>query len=105
MFANGLLRVRKAQQKDGMLPAAFDRVLVYRGHPSPEHNADGYARNLSQKSRWERDSRVTVTLRPLKYEYQRNATGRASVSASMKTSGGSVAMQVGLDVVARGGNH
>ncbi len=59
-----------------MPPAVLRRVEVYRGHPSPEHDPTGYGRNLAQQSRWERDPRVSVTLRPLKYEYQRDATGR-----------------------------
>lgn len=80
-FANELLRVRNLRQKTGSLPAVLDRVLVYRGHPSPEHDPNGYARNLSQKSHWERDPRVSVTLRPLKYEYQRDATGQVITDA------------------------
>ncbi|HST65328.1 MAG TPA: NYN domain-containing protein [Mycobacteriales bacterium] len=57
------------------------RVLVYRGLPSPEHDAEQYARNLAQKAHWERDSRVRVTSRPLKYDYERDASGRRVLDA------------------------
>ncbi len=78
MFAIELLRVRNRRQKPGMAAAILERVLVFRGQPSPVHDPGGYGRNLAQKSHWERDSRVTVTLRPLKYEYQRDAAGRVA---------------------------
>ncbi|HMT89657.1 MAG TPA: NYN domain-containing protein, partial [Dermatophilaceae bacterium] len=76
MFARRLLQVRNARQKEGMAAATLRRVEVFRGQPSPDHDPDGYARSLAQKSYWERDRRVSVTLRPLKYEYERDATGR-----------------------------
>lgn len=49
---------------------------MYRGEPSPEHDAKQYARNQAQKAHWERAPRVKVHMRPLKYEYERDATGR-----------------------------
>jgi hypothetical protein len=76
LFANRLLHVRNASQRPGHPAAVLDRVLVFRGEPSPEHDPRGYARNQAQKARWERDPRVEVTLRPLKYEYERTAEGR-----------------------------
>ena len=76
IFAQRLLQVRNSRQREGIAAAVLRRVEVFRGHPSTEHDPAGYARNLAQKSRWERDRRVSVTLRPLKYEYQRDATGR-----------------------------
>lgn len=76
MFAMHLLRERNGRQHPGMAHAQLRRVLVYRGEPSPEHDAPGYARNQAQKSQWERDARVKVTLRPLKYEYERDQHGR-----------------------------
>ncbi len=76
LFAGQLLRVRNSLQQPGMARATLRRVLVYRGQPSPEHNSKGYARNQAQKAQWERDRRVRVTLRPLKYEYERDANGR-----------------------------
>lgn len=78
LFAQTLLRARNARQRPEMGAAVLRRVLVYRGEPSPVHDSVAYARNQAQKSQWERDRRVHVTLRPLKYEYERDAAGRAT---------------------------
>lgn len=75
-FANQLLIERNARQKPGHNSAVLRRVDVFRGHPSSDHNPRGYARNLAQKAHWERDKRVHVTLRPLKYQYHRDASGQ-----------------------------
>jgi hypothetical protein len=64
--------VRNQAQKPGNDRAQLSRVVVNRGLPAAEHDPKPYARNLAQKAEWERDSRVTVTLRPLKYQYQRD---------------------------------
>lgn len=76
-FATQLLNVRNKRQRPGVgVEAVLRKVLVYRGQPSADHDAPGYARSQAQKAQWERDRRVQVTLRPLKYRYQRAATGR-----------------------------
>jgi len=75
-FAAQLIGTRNALQRPGMAHAVLRKVLVYRGLPSPEHDPKGYSRNQAQKAHWERDKRVEVTLRPLKYEYDRDADGR-----------------------------
>lgn len=76
LFAQRLLRVRNAAQKAGMANAVLRSAEVFSGQPSPEHDSSGYARRQAQKAQWERDRRVAVTLRPLKYEYERDAAGR-----------------------------
>lgn len=76
LFGLQLIATRNGRQRAGMSHASLGRVLVFRGLPSPDHDPAGYARNLAQKVRWERDPRVRVTLRPLKYEYAKDATGR-----------------------------
>lgn len=75
MFSRQLIDARNGAQRPGHPPAVLSRVLVFRGLPSDDHDPAGYARNQAQKSAWERDRRVSVTLRPLKYRYQRDATG------------------------------
>jgi hypothetical protein len=76
LFAQQLLIARNDSQRPGQPLATLRRVLVFRGLPAPEHNPKGYARNLAQRSHWQRDPRVDVSLRPLKYEYERDANGR-----------------------------
>lgn len=74
-FANQLIQARNRSQQPGMDHASLSRVLVYRGLPSSEHDPKDYARNQAQKAQWERDQRVTVHLRPLKYRYKRDRDG------------------------------
>jgi uncharacterized LabA/DUF88 family protein len=76
LFAAELIRTRNRIQRTGYDHAVLSRVLVFRGLPSPDHDAEQYARNLAQKAHWERDPRVHVTSRPLKYDYQRDSSGR-----------------------------
>lgn len=80
-FANQLLRIRNEKQRPGMDHASLLRVLVYRGEPSAEHDPKPYARNQAQKAEWMRDTRVQVTLRPLKYHLERDAAGQLANDA------------------------
>ena len=80
-FAQQLIRRRNELQRPGMAHAVLRRVLVFRGLPSPEHDPRAYDRSQAQKAHWERDKRVEVTLRPLKYEYARDADGRPASDA------------------------
>jgi hypothetical protein len=82
LFAQTWAGVRNAAQRPGMPACEVNRVLVYRGLPSPDHDSDAYARNLAQQAHWERDPRVTVTHRPLKYDYARDGDGRPASDAS-----------------------
>lgn len=55
-------------------------------------------RNQTQKAQWERDRRVKVTLRPLRYDYLRDADGRvATDGAGRKTVTGK--QEKGVDVL------
>lgn len=74
-FSNQLIRVRNNRQRAGMAEAVLHRVRVYRGLPSADHDQKAYARNRAQKANWERDARVSVHLRPLKYQYERDDDG------------------------------
>lgn len=80
-FAQQLIRRRNELQKPGMVHAVLRRVFVFRGLPSPEHDPRAYDRSQAQKAHWERDKRVEVTLRPLKYEYARDSDGRPASDA------------------------
>jgi hypothetical protein len=76
-FANQLIRRRNAAQGPGYPHAVLSDLWVYRGQPSNKHDPADYARSLAQKAQWERDPRVHVTLRPLRYSVQRDGSGKA----------------------------
>ena len=75
-FATELLAVRNAAQAPGYRKATLHSVSVYRGLPSNEHDPEDYARSQAQKAHWERDRRVHVELRPLRYTLERDAYGQ-----------------------------
>lgn len=81
LFAMRLVKERNARQRPDMPAAVLERVEVFRGQPSPEHDERGYNRSQAQRANWQRDDRVTVVLRPLKYEYERDASGRPATDA------------------------
>ncbi|ASR34272.1 hypothetical protein BAY61_03875 [Prauserella marina] len=81
-FANQLIQTRNQRQRDGMDHAELRKVLVYRGLPSAKHDQKAYARNQAQKAHWERDPRVAVHLRPLKYDYERDENGKKVVGSN-----------------------
>jgi hypothetical protein len=76
--------VRNAKQRREYRHAVLSRVLVYRGQPSDEHDPVIYAYSQAAKAQWERDHRVTVTYRPLKYYYEYGADGRPVVDVHGK---------------------
>lgn len=73
-FAEQLIKTRNDAQKPGYSKAVIERVLVYRGLPSSEYDPADNARNLAQRNHWQRDSRVKVSLRPLRYRLNRDAS-------------------------------
>jgi uncharacterized LabA/DUF88 family protein len=99
LFAGNLIRIRNDLQRPGMAHAQLSHVLVYRGQPSSVHDPNDYARSQAQKAQWERDRRVTVTLRPLKYEYQRDATGRPATDINGKRIPTGRKQEKGIDVL------
>lgn len=76
LFAQQLLTARNSNQRPGYPAAQLRDIWVYRGLPSSEHDPDDNARSLAQQTHWERDLRVHVSLRPLRYRVERDATGR-----------------------------
>ncbi len=80
-YAKQIILTRNLILKDGGPHATLSKVLVYRGMPSPSHDPKPYARNQAQKSEWERDPRVKVTLRPLKYKYEWTVDGRKATDS------------------------
>ena len=80
-YANQIIRRRNLQLGLGESHATLSKVLVYRGMPSPLQDPKPYARNQAQKSEWERDRRVKVTLRPLKYKYEWTVDGHKATDS------------------------
>ena len=76
LFSQQLLATRNAAQAAGHPPAHLKDVWVYRGLPSSEHDPEDNSRSLAQQTHWERDRRVHVKLRPLRYTIERDASGR-----------------------------
>jgi hypothetical protein len=76
-YADELIRIRNQSQP----MATLSKVLVYRGLPHSAHEPRKNAWNKAQKSEWMRDSRVEVTHRDLKYDYQRDTQGKPLLDA------------------------
>lgn len=73
-FANTLLRTRNSKQREGYPHAQLRSVIVFRGLPAPDHEPDMYRFCTDQKRQWTADH-ASVHLRPLKYRYERDASG------------------------------
>jgi uncharacterized LabA/DUF88 family protein len=65
-FANQLLSARNKSVGPDADRAVLSRVEVFRGLPSNRHDVERYNRSQAQRANWQRDPRVTVTLRPVK---------------------------------------
>ena len=65
-------QLAKARNSDGLHEVKVARIEVFRGIPIPDDDPEGYRRNLEQKSQWEygHQGMVSVTLRPLKYNWE-----------------------------------
>ena len=98
-FAARLLMARNASQRPGYSVAGLRRVMVFRGLPANDHDSQAYSRNLAQQAQWERDQRVQVTLRPLKYEYQRDSSGRIASDSAGKRMLAGPPREKGIDVL------
>lgn len=73
-YAQRVVTIRNRNNRH-TAPAELRKTMVFRGLPSPDHDADGYRRSQDQKRNWINDG-VEVILRPLKYYYERDASGR-----------------------------
>lgn len=66
LFADEVQRVR-----NGLVhtPVTIEKIHVYRGQPSSEREVQAAARNKAQRAAWERDRRVKVFSRSLRYPH------------------------------------
>jgi uncharacterized LabA/DUF88 family protein len=69
-LANQILIARKVALGANYQETALERVEVFRGLPSNQHDPKGYSRSQAQRAEWTRDSRVAVTYRPLRYQHE-----------------------------------
>jgi len=83
-FANQLILSRNDAQRSGSEHATLVEVLVFRGEPVAVHDPKAYSRSQAQRSQWERDPRVKVTLRSLRYDYERDVNGRKVIGPDGK---------------------
>ena len=81
-FSSELISKRNSLQEPDRTLATLTKILVFRGLPSPIEDPKPYARSLAQRSHWERDRRVQVTHRPLKYYYKRDTMGNKILDAA-----------------------
>ncbi|MGL5830338.1 MAG: hypothetical protein ACRC0L_12330 [Angustibacter sp.] len=79
LFGERLMFVWNRAQQQGMAHAVISKILVYRGQPSADFEPRAYAWSNVQREYWERDLRVSVTLRPLRYSMQYTAAGKRAV--------------------------
>jgi len=84
-YSNQLISKRNSLQEPGKALATLTKILVYRGLPSPKEDKKSYGRSLAQKSEWERDRRVNVIYRPLKYYYKRDTSGSILLDSNGKS--------------------
>ena len=67
-FANTLLAARNKAQRPGHPKATLTRIEVFRGLPTNLRDSNRSFRVLRQQENWQLDPRVSVKLRPLRYE-------------------------------------
>lgn len=100
-------QLAKARNKDGQHEVEVSRVEVFRGIPIPDDDPDGYRRNLEQQSQWEygHHNAVSVTLRPLKYNWEWMEGNKIPIRSSRREKGIDVMCALALVRLARSGSY
>ena len=70
-LANQILTARRDAMEPNYQQTSLERVEVFRGLPSNNHDSKAYSRSQAQRAEWTRDARVHVTYRPLSYPFER----------------------------------
>lgn len=99
-------QLTKARNTDGHHSVEVSRVEVFRGIPILADDPEAYRRNLEQQSRWEygHGGLVSVTLRPLKYEWEWVDGKKTPIRSSRREKGIDVMCALSLVRLARSGN-
>ena len=100
-------QLAKARNSDGLHEVKVARIEVFRGIPIPDDDPDGYRRNLEQKSQWEHGHQgmVSVTLRPLKYNWEWHDGQKTPIRSTRREKGVDVMCALALVRLARSGNY
>lgn len=100
-------QLAKARNSDGLHEVKVARIEVFRGIPIPDDDPDGYRRNLEQKSQWEygHQGMVSVTLRPLKYNWEWHDGQKTPIRSTRREKGVDVMCALALVRLARSGNY
>lgn len=100
-------QLAKARNSDGLHEVEVARIEVFRGIPIPDDDPEGYRRNLEQKSQWEYGHQgiVSVTLRPLKYNWEWHDGQKTPIRSTRREKGVDVMCALALVRLARSGNY
>lgn len=74
-FAETVVRVRNARQREGYPHATLQETIAFRGLPHSQYNWEQNRRCNAQAARWREDG-ATIELRDLKYRFEIAADGR-----------------------------
>lgn len=98
LFARTSIRVRNERQREGFPAAQLERVYVFRGLPHTEYDWEQSRRCLAQAAQW-RDEGAHVTLRDLKYKFQRTASGKPATDVNGRKLPVGAGQEKGIDVL------
>ncbi|HMT34073.1 MAG TPA: hypothetical protein PKA99_15705 [Dermatophilaceae bacterium] len=97
-FANALIGERNRRQREGYPQAKLERVLAFRGQPSPTHEPAPYGRTDAQRAAWSTsDPRVVIHYRPLRYRFKKS--GNYSTQFGYDSSTIESVQEKGIDVL------
>lgn len=96
-FAKAAVQERNRRQREGFPHATLAKVFVARGLPHTDHEREQNGRCTAQAEQWRRDG-AEVHLRDLKYEYDRDASGRPIKDINGKMTPKGRGKEKGVDV-------
>lgn len=98
LFSRALIQKRNDDQAPGHPRATLSQVTACRGLPSADYDWEQNRRCQDQALNWRRDG-ATIELRPLKYDFQRDADGHPVKSVYGKKIPVGAPREKGIDVL------